>query len=130
MKDAQLTGYTKKSFAIPFAGGEIWIEHLDSMYEYTDLAVKKLNADYEQWKRPSVTSLMAVNLYGTVIGEALYQELIQKIIHGTKRFSKVVFVGVEKKLQKRMKKEFLGHGFAVAFINDFEKAKEWLIFGR
>ena len=31
-----LPGYKKKSFAIPYNGGEIWIENLDGMYGYED----------------------------------------------------------------------------------------------
>ena len=40
-----LPGVKKKSFILPFRGGEIWFEHLDGMYRYTDLATEKLKRD-------------------------------------------------------------------------------------
>ena len=38
----ELPGVKKKSFILPYAGGEIWFEHLDGIYQYTGLAVEKL----------------------------------------------------------------------------------------
>lgn len=32
----KLPGVRKKSFVLPFKGGEIWFEHLDGMYQYTE----------------------------------------------------------------------------------------------
>lgn len=29
-----LPGYKKKSFSLPFAGGEIWFEHIDGLYQF------------------------------------------------------------------------------------------------
>lgn len=49
----ELPGVKKESFVLPFAGGEIWFEHLDGIYQYTDLAVQKLRADAEIFRRPS-----------------------------------------------------------------------------
>ena len=46
-----LPGYHKKSFAMPFGGGEIWFEHLDGMYSYTDLAIQKLAQDWLIWEK-------------------------------------------------------------------------------
>ncbi len=43
----------KKSFILPFAGGEIWFEHLDEIYQYTELAIEKLRADATIFRRPS-----------------------------------------------------------------------------
>lgn len=40
-----LPGLTKKSFSMFFGGGEIWFEHLDGIYEHTDLAIEKLEND-------------------------------------------------------------------------------------
>ena len=48
-----LPGARKKSFLLPFAGGEIWFEHLDGMDRYTELAVQKLRADAAIFRRPS-----------------------------------------------------------------------------
>ena len=41
----ELAGVKKKSFILPYAGGEIWFEHLDGIYQYTELAIEKLCAD-------------------------------------------------------------------------------------
>lgn len=35
----ELPGVKKKSFALPFRGGEIWFEHLDGIYQYTELVL-------------------------------------------------------------------------------------------
>ena len=37
-----LPGVKKKSFVLPYGGGEIWFEHLDGMYQFTDLVLAKL----------------------------------------------------------------------------------------
>lgn len=38
----ELAGVKKKSFILPYAGGEIWFEHLDGIYQYTEFALEKL----------------------------------------------------------------------------------------
>ena len=35
-----LPGFRKKSFILNYAGGEIWFEHLDGIYGFTELAAK------------------------------------------------------------------------------------------
>ena len=47
----ELPGVRKRSFILPFAGGEIWFEHLDGIYQYTPLAVQKLRADTAAFRR-------------------------------------------------------------------------------
>lgn len=42
----QLPGVKKKTFILPYNGGEIWFEHLDGMYQYTELVREKLKKDY------------------------------------------------------------------------------------
>ena len=39
-----LPGLSKKSFSMFFGGGEIWFEHLDGIYEHTDLPSKSWKA--------------------------------------------------------------------------------------
>lgn len=41
----ELPGFRKKSFVLHFGGGEIWFEHMDGIYQYTELAIEKLCAD-------------------------------------------------------------------------------------
>ena len=35
-----LPGCRKKSFSLPFAGGEIWFEHIDGLYHFEELALE------------------------------------------------------------------------------------------
>ena len=123
----ELAGVKKKSFAMYFGGGEIWFEHLDGIYEYTDIAVQKLENDFPSFKKPSSPSLFAVNLDETVIDDKLIQALADKLVHGGKRFTRVAVVGADAVSRRKLKKALCGGGFALKFINDFEKAKEWLV---
>ena len=127
MNGTELPGYTKKSFAMSFGGGEIWFEHLDGIHEFTDLAISKLNEDYKKFKSPSMTSLIAINLDETVVNDELIREISEKLLNGSKYFTKVVFVGTDKQTKKKLIQELANREFALAFINDFEKAKEWLV---
>ena len=62
-----LPGVKKKSFVLPFRGGEIWFEHLDGMYQYTDLVLEKLKRDRMVFLLPSKPSQIAFVLDETVI---------------------------------------------------------------
>lgn len=119
--------YCRKSFPMFFGGGEIWFEHLDGIHEHTELAIEKLERDYQQFKRPSMPSLIAINLDETVVTEALISAVADKLLKGDKRFTRVVFVGVDKKIKRKIERELAGASFVLSFINDFEKAKEWLV---
>lgn len=123
----EMPGFKKKSFSMAFGGGEIWFEHLDGMYEHTYLAVEKLESDYPQFRRPSAPSLIAVNLDETVIDDELINAVAEKLLNGEKRFTRVVFVGTDKASRRTIKNALSGAQFALEFINDFEKAKEWLV---
>lgn len=122
-----LPGLSKKSFSMFFGGGEIWFEHLDGIYEHTDLAIEKLENDSKQFKRPSGPSLIAINLDETEVNSELINAISDKLLNSGKRFTRVVFVGTNKAVQLELKKTLAGGGFALKFINDFEKAKEWLV---
>lgn len=127
MKQKEFAGINKKSFSMFFGGGEIWFEHLDGVYEYTNLAIEKLENDYQQFKRPSKPSLIAINLDETVVDDALIGAIAEKLLNSDKRFTRVVFVGVDKKVKRKIENVLEGASFALDFINDFEKAKEWLV---
>ena len=45
VRPEELSGVKKESFILPYAGGEIWFEHLDGIYQYTRLAIQKLRKD-------------------------------------------------------------------------------------
>ena len=125
--EKSLAGLNKKSFSMFFGGGEIWFEHLDSIGSHTDLAIKKLEQDYLQFKKPSATSLIAVNLDETIVEASLITAIAEKLLRGEKRFTRVVFVGTNPFTKMKMKKALADRTFSLAFINDFEKAKEWLV---
>lgn len=127
MRGEELPGVKKESFSMFFGGGEIWFEHLDGIYDYTELALEKLERDYLQFKRPSLPSLVAINLDETLINDALIQSLSDKLLNKAKRFTRVVFVGVDRKAKQKITEQISGAGFAYAFINDFEQAKKWLV---
>lgn len=120
-------GLNKKSFRLFFAGGEIWIEHLDGIFNYTDLAIKKFENDYLEFKRPSFPSLIAINLDETEVSERLIHVIAEKLLCGEKHFRKVVFVGTNRKTKFELEYLFINAPFAYHFINDFEIAKEWLL---
>lgn len=120
-------GLKKKSFRMFFGGGEIWFEHLDGIYGYTNLAIEKLEKDYQEFKRPSLPSLIAINLDETEVNDRLLQAVTEKLLHGEKRFTRVVFVGVNRSEIRKIKHLLQEASFIYNFINDFEKAKEWLI---
>lgn len=123
----ELPGFKKKSFSMAFGGGEIWFEHLDGMYGHTYLAVEKLESDYTQFRRPSAPSLIAVNLDETAVDVELINAVAEKLLNGGKRFTRVAFVGTDKASRRKIKNALGGAQFAIEFINDFEKAKEWLV---
>lgn len=123
----ELAGVKKRSFVLPFAGGEIWFEHLDGMYQYTELAVRKLRADAAEFCRPSSTGHIAFVLDETTVTDELISEIAAALIGSGKRFMRAAFVGADGLSRKKLKKELYGHGFAIRFFDGIEPAKEWLM---
>jgi len=123
----ELPGVKKKSFILPFAGGEIWFEHLDGMYQYTALAAQKLRKDTATFRRPSSPGYIAFVLDETVITEELISEIAGALLTPGKQFKRVAFVGADRPSCKRLKKLLYGHGFAIGFFEGIEPAKEWLL---
>jgi len=123
----ELPGVKKKSFILPFAGGEIWFEHLDGIYQYTELAIEKLRADTAAFRRPSSTGYIAFVLDETIITEELISEIAYSLVKPGKRFMRAAFVGADGYSNKKLKRLLYGHGFAVKFFDGIEPAKEWLL---
>lgn len=123
----ELPGYKKKSFSLFFGGGEIWFEHLDGLFQFETLVLEKLEADRERFERPSMPSLLCVNLEETEITERIVQTICEILTDGRKRYTRVCFVGSDRKSKKAFKKKLAGRGMAVNVIDDFERAKEWLV---
>ena len=123
----ELPGVRKKPFILPFAGGEIWFEYLDGIYQYAELAIQKLRADTAVFRRPSALGYITFVLDETRITEELISEIADALIPPGKRFMRVAFVGADRLSCKRLKKILCGHGFAIRFFDGIEPAKEWLL---
>lgn len=124
----RLPGIKKKSFVLPFNNGEIWFEHLDGMYQYDKLVRNKLAEDCKEFLKPSMPSAIAVVLDETNVTCEIADDLISVLFDTDKVIQRVCFIGTDKKIKKmfaeRLKKT---NKFQYNFINDPEKAKEWLI---
>ena len=126
-----LPGTNKKSFALYFGGGEIWCEHLDGMYSFTDEVMHKFINDTPNITKPSAPSLIAVSLIETVVNEKIITLITDTYIKNTNYIRKVIFVGMnsysQKLMEKAFKKRYGEYQFAVNYVNDFEEAKKWLV---
>lgn len=123
----ELPGVRKKSFILPFAGGEIWFEHLDGIYQYTELAIQKLHADTAIFRRPSSPGYITFVLNETMITEKLISEIAAALTEPGKQFMRAAFVGADRLSCKKLKKLLHGQGFAIRFFDGIEPAKEWLL---
>ena len=123
----ELPGVKKKSFLLPFAGGEIWFEHLDGIYQYTELAVQKLRADTAAFRRPSSPGYITFVLDETMITDELISEIADSLLRPGKTFMRAAFVGADGLPRKKLKRLLYGHGFAVQFFDGIESAKEWIL---
>lgn len=120
-------GLRKKSFSMFFGGGEIWFEHLDGIGEYSELAAEKLINDSKQFCRPSLPSLIAVNVDETFVSDELIDLISDKLLNSGKRFTRTAIVGADRNVRRRLEGSLRGAPFALKFFSDFEKAKEWLV---
>ncbi|MGN0316716.1 MAG: hypothetical protein ACI4E1_02160 [Lachnospira sp.] len=127
MNYKEQAGINKKSFELNYNGGTIWCEHLDSMGDLEIEVIDKFKGDYITFSRPSVSSYMIINLDETIVSQQIAECIVNGIIECTKRFLKIAFVGVGKKEQKQFEKISKDAGVIIAFINDYEKAKEWVL---
>lgn len=123
----ELPGVRKKSFILPYAGGEIWFEHLDGIYQYTELAIEKLRKDTATFRRPSAPGYITFVLDETSITEELISEIADALMKPGKQFMRVAFVGADRLSCRKLKKLLYGHGFAIKFFDGIEPAKEWIL---
>ena len=123
----ELPGVKKKSFILPYAGGEIWFEHLDGIYQYTELAVQKLHRDRTTFRRPSSPGYITFVLNETIITEELISEIADALIKPGKQFMRAAFVGADRFSCRKLEKLLYGHGFASKFFDGIEPAKEWIL---
>ena len=120
-------GLKKKSFSLFFNGGEIWGEHLDSLYNEKELLKQKFMQDLVQISKPSTSSFIAVNLDESDVDREILELIINSFVMLKKPLRKVVFVGLNSRMKNYIKKRNTNTSFSMACIDDFEKAKEWLV---
>ena len=122
-----LPGYKKKSFSLAYHGGEIWFEHLDGIYDYENLALKKLAEDTAMFARPSSPCDICFVFDETTVTDRMIGAVKKAILGSGKRFMKIVFAGLAPKARRRIEKELEGNGFGIRFFTGLEDAKEWLL---
>lgn len=120
-------GLNKKSFSLFYKGGEIWCEHLDSLYSEKELLIQKFNQDFVQISRPSTSSFIVIDLDQTDVDSGIIDHIINSFIMMKKPLRKVVFVGLSSRMKGYIRKKNRGTLFMMTCIDDFEKAKEWLV---
>lgn len=120
-------GLNKKSFSLFYNGGEIWCEHLDSLYTEKELLKEKFMQDLVKIGKPSTSSFVIVNLDESDVDKEILELIINCFLMLKKPLRKVVFVGLNSKMKNYVKKRNINTTFTMVCIDDFEKAKEWLV---
>lgn len=87
-----------------------------------------MSKDSKQFLQPSMTSFLAVVLFETTITDEIIADLIHYICESGKEFRRVCFVGATGTTKRKIICEMdLKVPFQYCFMNDTEKAKEWLL---
>ncbi|MGC6177623.1 hypothetical protein [Lacrimispora sp. 38-1] len=120
-------GLKKKSFSLFFHGGEIWCEHLDSLYDQMELLKQKFMQDLLQIQKPSSSSFVAVILDDSNVDSEILDQILHEFFRLNKQLRKVVFVGLNSKMKRYMKKRSADTNYLMICMDDLEKAKEWLV---
>lgn len=120
-------GLKKKSFSLSYNGGEIWCEHLDSLYDQTELLKQKFMEDLLQIQKPSSSSFIAVILNESDVDGEILDQIINEFSSLKRQLRKVVFIGLTMKLKRHVKKRIADTNFLMVCMDDLEKAKEWLV---
>lgn len=123
-----LPGAKKPSFVLPYGGGEIWFEHLDGMGLHTELVLDKLRRESRSFLLPSRPAQIGFVLTETCVTKALADEIAALLCGGQKPFRRVCFIGTDRKTRRMLCDALQNRArFALAFIDDFEQAKAWLV---
>ena len=115
----ELPGWRKRSFALPYRGGMIWFKHLDGLGPHTALARKKLAQDRHELLSPSGPGLVCVALTETRVDDALADELMDALLHGGKRFTRVCVVGANLRTRRHIRRT-VGQACPLAFLPGLE----------
>ena len=122
-----LPGYMKKSFALPYNGGEIWFEHLDGIYTNESSVLKKLECDVPFFTKPSSASYICFVFDETLVTDEIIAAVEKAVLTSGKRFMKVAFSGVDGKSRHKLKRLLNRKGFGMGFFDGLEYAKQWLL---
>lgn len=125
--DQYPAGANKKSFSLFYNGGEIWCEHLDALYQSTELLKQKFYEDLKEIKRPSTSSVIAINLDQTEVTEEILELIVGSLCKLEKPIKKIVFIGLNSSMKRYIRKTAKTTNILLTCIDDYEKAKEWLI---
>lgn len=119
------------SMALPYHNGIIWCMELDGLGAHTDVVSAKLAADFAYAARPSTTGQVALHLKDTLVTEALAAQVATLLAGASMAVRRVAFVGLDRQARRRMEAALQRAGAAqtVAFYEDYEMAKAWLIPG-
>lgn len=128
MRPEMLPGAKKPSFVLPYGGGEIWFEHLDGMGSHTELVLDKLRRESRSFLLPSRPAQIGFVLNETRVTKALADEIAALLCGGQKPFRRVCFIGTDWKTRRMLRDALQNRAhFALAFIDDFEQVKAWLV---
>ena len=117
----------KKSFELNYNGGTIWCEHLDGMGNLEREVIEKFEADLPRMLRPSVSSCVIINLDETVMTDAITNVIVNGFLRSDKQIRKIAIFGVDRKKRNAFNEIHNRNGAIIKFMDDYEKAKEWLI---
>lgn len=119
----------RPSFKMAFGGGEIWFEQLDALYDFTELVMDKFRSDVPVFSRPSMPSVIAVNLKETLVTDELAELMARSFSEAGRSVTRVAFVGVDGDGRGIIKKYLRKYPaqYAYKLMSDFEKSKEWLV---
>jgi hypothetical protein len=120
-------GLKKKSFSLSYNGGEIWCEHLDSLYDQTELMKQKFMGDLLQIQKPSSSSFIAVVVNESDVDGEILDQIINEFSNLKRQLRKVAFIGLTLKMKRYVKKRSADTNFLMVCMDDLEKAKEWLV---
>ena len=127
MSDKKEAGRNKESFSIFFHGGSIWCEHLDSLEDDRETVISKFKRDMTEIRKPSTSAFIAVNLDETEVEDDMLNEIVDSFIALEGKIRKVVFVGLKRPWKRYVRRKNLDTSIVMECLDDFEKAKEWLI---
>ena len=95
---------------MPFRGGEIWFEHLDGMYQFTDLVLAKLARDEKSFLRPSGPADIGFVLNETTVTSEVIGRIADALCRGGKRFRRASFVGASPATKNALTRLFEANG--------------------